>query len=188
MTGGDQKAVAATRPRSAGVAASVTTSVAPSPTPSPTPSQAQEGVSQALAPLVTAEPPTTLLDGNVLVALMVPSHIHHAAAEEWFSAFEGPFASCPITQGTLLRLLCQLGGYTLDQARQALGGLVHHPRHRFWPDAIGYGQILWTGVLGHRQVTDAYLAGLARHQAGRLATFDRGLAALHPDVAVILEA
>jgi len=27
-------------------------------------------------------------------------------------------------------------------------------------------------VLGHRQVTDAYLAGLARHQGGRLVSFE----------------
>jgi len=38
-------------------------------------------------------------------------------------------------------------------------------------------------VLGHRQVTDAYLAGLARAHRGRLPTMDRGLVAVHPDVA-----
>jgi uncharacterized protein len=43
-------------------------------------------------------------------------------------------------------------------------------------------------VLGHRQVTDAYLAALARHHHGKLATFDKGLAALHSDVAVALTA
>lgn len=30
-------------------------------------------------------------------------------------------------------------------------------------------------VVGHRQVTDAYLLGLAAHQRQRLATLDRGL-------------
>lgn len=42
------------------------------------------------------------------------------------------------------------------------------------------------GVIGHRQVADAYLAGLARARGGRLATFDAGLAALHPDVAELV--
>jgi len=46
--------------------------------------------------------------------------------------------------------------------------------------------INWRGVLGHRQVTDAYLAGLARKQKGRLATLDEGLAALHEDVAELI--
>jgi predicted nucleic acid-binding protein len=38
------------------------------------------------------------------------------------------------------------------------------------------------GVVGHRQVTDAYLAQLAREHDGRLATFDQGLAKLHHDI------
>ena len=42
--------------------------------------------------------------------------------------------------------------------------------------------------MGHRQVTDAYLAALARHHRGKLASFDRGLVALHTDVAVALDA
>jgi predicted nucleic acid-binding protein len=37
-------------------------------------------------------------------------------------------------------------------------------------------------VIGHRQVTDAYLAHLARSRTGRLATFDRGLAEMRDDV------
>jgi predicted nucleic acid-binding protein len=43
-----------------------------------------------------------------------------------------------------------------------------------------------SGVIGHRQVTDAYLAALARQRGGRLATFDAGLAQLHPDVAQLV--
>jgi predicted nucleic acid-binding protein len=42
------------------------------------------------------------------------------------------------------------------------------------------------GVIGHRQVTDAYLAQLARQHNARLATFDAGLAALHSDVADLI--
>lgn len=42
-------------------------------------------------------------------------------------------------------------------------------------------------MLGQAQVTDAYLAALARQHGGKLATFDRGLAALHSDVAVLIE-
>ena len=35
-------------------------------------------------------------------------------------------------------------------------------------------------------MTDAYLAELTRAHSGRLATFDRGLVALHPDVTVLV--
>jgi predicted nucleic acid-binding protein len=40
--------------------------------------------------------------------------------------------------------------------------------------------------MGHRQVTDAYLTQLARARDGRVATFDRGFAALHKDIAEIV--
>jgi hypothetical protein len=43
-------------------------------------------------------------------------------------------------------------------------------------------------VIGHRQVTDAYLAQLVRGRGGRLATFDHGLAKLHDDIAELLTA
>ena len=130
--------------------------------------------------------PTYLLDGNVLVALVSHSHVHHSAAEKGFAALAAPFATCPITQGTLIRLLMNLGALPADAAVSVLEQLISHPLHRFWPDALGYPGISWRGVLGHRQVTDAYLAALARHFEGRLVTFDAGLAALHPDVAVSL--
>lgn len=129
-----------------------------------------------------------LLDGNVLVALVSDTHVHHAAAQRWFASQRQPFATCPITQGTLVRLLMSLGDLRAEEAAQVLAGLTAHPRHRFWPDSIGYEQVAWTGVMGHRQVTDAYLAALARHHQGRLVTFDGGLSGLHPDVAVELSA
>ncbi len=127
---------------------------------------------------------TTLLDGNVLVALIDRSHVHHAAAVAWFGRLEGGFATCPITQGTLLRLLLRFGAVAdAGEAVAVLRAITGDPRHDFWADDLDYTAVGWGGVLGHRQVTDAYLAALARHRGGRLATFDRGLAALHPDIA-----
>lgn len=98
-----------------------------------------------------------------------------------------PFATCPITQGTLLRLLLRLGEVPPETAVEVLARLAARPRHRFWPDVLGYAEISWRGVLGHRQVTDAYLAALARHHGGKLVSFDRGLVALHTDVSVGLD-
>lgn len=125
---------------------------------------------------------TTLLDGSVLVALAGGSHVHHQAARHWFAALEGAFATCPITQGTLLRLALTSGA-TTREARAVLTGVVENERHEFWADDIGYLRVSLNGVVGHRQLTNAYLAGLARAHGGSLATFDRGLAALHSDVA-----
>jgi toxin-antitoxin system PIN domain toxin len=125
---------------------------------------------------------TTLLDGNVLVALTTPGHVHSEAAHRWWADLrDDTFATCPITQGTVLRLFLVRGG-TIDDGVRLIRQLSAHQRHEFWPDDIGYLHTNLSGVLGHRQVTDAYLAGLARHHRGRLATFDAGLAALHDDV------
>jgi uncharacterized protein len=130
-----------------------------------------------------------LLDGNVLVALADSVHVHHTAARSWFAGSELAFATCPITQGTLLRMLLRLGAAAdLQQAMEALAGFTGHPRHRFWADHLPYEQVLLRGVQSHGQITDAYLAALARHHGGRLATFDKGLAALHADVALRIEA
>lgn len=128
-----------------------------------------------------------LLDGNVLYALIDQAHVHHAPAQAWFAAVACEFATCPITQGTLLRLVVRLGGRSIEQALALLHAVTAHPRHHFWPDDLAYGAVRWHGVIGHRQVTDAYLAALARHHGGKLATFDQGLMALHPDVGVGLQ-
>jgi len=68
-----------------------------------------------------------------------------------------------------------------------LTGVVTHARHEFWSDDRPYDGSALRGVIGHRQVTDGYLAALARVRGGRLATFDRGLAVTHADVVYLLD-
>ena len=128
---------------------------------------------------------TTLLDANVLIAMSHPAHVHYSRARSWFNLATDPFASCPITQGSLLRHAMRMG----FDARSAMNGLeriTSHPRHDFWPDLIRFEDVRLRGVMGHGQVTDAYLAQLAREHGGSLATFDEGLAALHSDVAELI--
>lgn len=124
---------------------------------------------------------TVLLDANLLIALVVADHVHHDAAESWLADSTDRFASCPITQGSLMRLLIR-HGQPADAATTTVRGVWSHPRHDFWPDDVSYSDIQTTGIIGHRQVTDAYLAQLARARQGRLASFDQGLAELHRDV------
>lgn len=123
-----------------------------------------------------------LLDANVLVALVVADHVHHGAAEEWFAGIDDRFATCPITEGSLVRLLVR-EGQTAEASRAVVAGVSADPRHEFLPDRLSYREVSMTGVIGHRQVTDAYLAELARAHGARLATFDEGMATLHSDVA-----
>jgi uncharacterized protein len=129
---------------------------------------------------------TALLDANALIALMVSDHVHHEAADAWV-ATSGQLATCPITQGSLIRLLMR-EGQPAATGVAILTALMSDSRHEFWNDDVPYTDVRLTGVIGHRQVTDAYLAQLARQRRGRLATFDEGLAALHGDVAELIPA
>lgn len=128
---------------------------------------------------------TTLLDANVLIALVVDDHVHHRSAERWLAAVGSSFATCPMTQGSLVRLLLRQG-QTAATAKELVAAVARDTRHEFWPDDLSFTDVAFTGIIGHRQVTDAYLAQLSRSRNGRLATFDRGLAQLHSDVADLL--
>lgn len=128
---------------------------------------------------------TALLDANVLIALVVTEHVHHDAAAEWLSAFDAGFATCPITQGSLIRFLVR-AGRSAAAARDVVSAIEGVNRHEFWSDSVSFAEVEVGGVVGHRQITDAYLAQLARSRKGRLATLDSGLAHLHGDVAVLI--
>ena len=127
-----------------------------------------------------------LADGNVLVALTVVDHVHHDAAIGWFERTQPELATCPITEGTLLRFLVR-EGRSAPEAIAVLDAIRREDWHSFWTDALPYEAAHLAGVIGHRQVTDAYLVALARHNGGRVATLDRGLAALHGEHALLIE-
>jgi toxin-antitoxin system PIN domain toxin len=126
-----------------------------------------------------------LLDANVLIALATPEHDQHESARHWFANLSDSFTTCPITQGALMRYLVRRGS-TAGDAKGLLEGICQHARHLFWPDSLTYLDVRTVGLVGHGQVTDAYLAQLARHHRARLATFDHGLVALHSDVAELI--
>lgn len=126
-----------------------------------------------------------LLDANVLIALATPEHSLNARAAAWFRG--GPkFATCPMTQGALVRFHLRVGvGASAKSAKALLESISAMPRHEFWPADVSYAEMPARGIVGHRQVTDAYLALLARRRGGILATLDEALAALHSDTLLI---
>ncbi|MCL1839345.1 MAG: VapC toxin family PIN domain ribonuclease [Propionibacteriaceae bacterium] len=126
-----------------------------------------------------------LLDSNVLIALTVPNHVHHGITLAWFTALSPRYATCPITQGALVRFAIREGA-TAKDASCLVAGLSADPAHEFWEDNLRFDQVNLIGVIGHRQVTDSYLAALARWRGSQLATLDRGLAAQHSDVTVLI--
>lgn len=129
-----------------------------------------------------------LLEGNVLVALAVASHVLHRRALTWFERVERrAFATCAVTQGTLLRVaMAPAIGLSAPQAWAALRAVQGAPGFQFWEAGFSYAEVDCSGLVGGAQVTDAWLAELARRQGGKLATFDKGLALLHPDVAELI--
>jgi toxin-antitoxin system PIN domain toxin len=126
---------------------------------------------------------TYLLDVNVLIALVDPAHVQHEPAHEWFERTgHRSWATCPITENGLLRILGHprypnSPGSPSDVA-QILIGLRELPGHVFWPDDISpidIRHIDTTRLLVHEQITDSYLLALACAHDGQLATLDRRL-------------
>ena len=121
--------------------------------------------------------------GNVLIALAWPQHVHHQAAHRWFTKTGGKsWATCAIKQLAFVRISSNpaivADAVSPTEASRVLLAITRVFGHRFWSDAVALHQIEEMhslAIVGHRQVTDAYLVGLARHHKGRLATFDRGL-------------
>ena len=131
---------------------------------------------------------TWLLDGNVLVALVIDSHVHHDRAHGWFATLKRDrFATCPLTEGTLLRVhMRSAADHSAGAAWRALRTVADQPRHVWWDGRVSFLSVPHRHLQGGAQVTDAWLAELARQQGGRLATLDSGLTALHADVAILL--
>ncbi len=127
-----------------------------------------------------------LLDANALIALGWPAHEHHERTLNWFKkhARQG-WATCAFTQAAFVRIIAQpsFSGHAISVSE--LGELVlrntAHPKHRLLTLDFGFEQVMGCctgGLLGHRQITDAYLLTLAvRHQA-KLVTFDSGIGQL----------
>ncbi len=66
-------------------------------------------------------------------------------------------------------------------ALEVLSGSLQHPAHHFWTEDIGVNEAFahfGRRLLGHQQITDAYLLGLAIQKKGRLATLDASLSSL----------
>lgn len=121
-----------------------------------------------------------LLDVNVLIALLDGGHAMHLRATQWLTRqAQYGWASCPLTQNGVVRIMSQPGYPTPRAAAlvaQRLALACTAPEHLFWAadvSLLSVGLIDWSRLLGHRQVTDAYLLALAVRQQGRLATFDQ---------------
>ena len=84
--------------------------------------------------------------------------------KNWFVGMTANFATCPITQGSLMRLLIR-EGQSAAAAGTILNGTAANPRHEFWADDIPYTDVPTQGVVGHRQVAADVESGRAHDRS-----------------------
>jgi uncharacterized protein len=123
-----------------------------------------------------------LLDVNVLLAIAWPNHQFHASAIAALSS-RHRWATCALTQLGFIRLSSNPAAIPAAKSPQEAAGLLARlaadslhtyldslpaPASEDWRDAF-------RKLLGHQQVTDAYLLRLAAVHNAVLVTFDRRL-------------
>ncbi len=127
-----------------------------------------------------------LLDTNVLIALLWPSHTSHELVLAWFGRHRGKgWASCPLTEAAFVRIVSNPAfsrdAVTPREAAGLLAANIAADDHVFWPIDLGIESVLdatGTRLVGHQQVTDSYLLALSIKSGGRLATLDAGVVEL----------
>lgn len=125
-----------------------------------------------------------LLDINVLIALLDQDHTFHARAHAWWRKEQPPWASCPITENGVVRIMASPSysrgrQFTVSELVNLLQTFTARTQHTFWSDSVSildatrfdHGRILLS-----KTVTDIYLLSLAVEKSGRLVTFDQGIA------------
>lgn len=127
--------------------------------------------------------PRYLLDLNSLVALADPDHERHKAMQGWFrSSGKSDWGVCPLTETGFVRVTTnpayRPASRSIAQATAILADFAASPGYCYWPITESWPALtapFSSRLLGHQQVTDAYLLGLAVKQAGVLVTFNRGI-------------
>ncbi|MBS1178350.1 MAG: hypothetical protein H6R06_2762 [Proteobacteria bacterium] len=124
-----------------------------------------------------------LLDVNALIALGWSAHHHHDTMVAWFNRqAQAGWATCAFTQAGFVRVLSQPAvsgtASTVVELTRSLERNLAHPQHRLLALDFDFAEVLARcsgGVVGHRQVSDAYLLTAAMRAGMKLLTFDSGV-------------
>ena len=127
-----------------------------------------------------------LLDANALIALGWPTHEHHPRMVSWFRQHaRAGWASTAFTQSAFIRIVSQPAfagrSIAISEVAELLLRNTAHPKHRLVALDFDFAEVLGActgGILGHRQVTDAWLLTAAIRNGMKLVTFDAGIAQL----------
>ncbi len=127
-----------------------------------------------------------LLDANALIALCWPQHIHHKSIQKWFGrhAAQG-WSTCALTQAAFVRISLQpafaLRSTGLDEVAELLAEVTSHATHSVVSLVDTFDAVVNAcsgGIVGHRQITDAWLLTTAIANRVKLVTFDHGISSL----------
>lgn len=128
-----------------------------------------------------------LLDANALIALLWPPHNHHEAALRWFrrEVLDVPGAiwcTCPFTQAAFVRVVAQPAFHeptiSVGEATALLSHNTTLRQHRYLATELQWIDVMkhcTGGVIGHRQITDAWLVTIAHEAGAKLVSFDQRL-------------
>jgi uncharacterized protein len=122
-----------------------------------------------------------LLDINVLIALMDPDHAFHERAHVWWALRSQAWASCPLTENGVIRIMSSSAysagaQFTVADMAARLVQFTEQTDHQFWVDSLSFREgrhFEHQRILSSRHLTDLYLLALAVEREGRLVTFDR---------------
>ena len=127
----------------------------------------------------------SLLDVNVLIALLDENHVHHAAAAVWLdNHIASGWASCPITQNGCVRILSQPSypnALGVSEAIDLMRKATSTPHHQFVADDASILDAMLVDsarLLSPRQITDVYLLALAVAHGMRFVTLDRSVSSV----------
>lgn len=121
-----------------------------------------------------------LLDVNVWVALFDDAHVHNALALAFMQRPKLKIATCPIVENGVIRVLnmpsySKFGAVGFEAVRNKLREVCQSFNHEFWPDDVSLrtdNTLNWPRILGHNQITDAYLLALCVARQACLVTLD----------------
>ncbi len=125
--------------------------------------------------------PEFLPDVNVFYALSSKDHIHHSVVKAWFYASPKlQWAICPFTEAGYIRNATapRPGQLDMSEATMILKKLTLHPGYHYMPITEDWHTLcgpFFKRLYGTKQVTDAYLLGLAVRNALKLVTLDKGI-------------
>ena len=128
-----------------------------------------------------SESPRYLFDVNVMVALVTVDHVHHPVVKNWFyAAPDRAWSLCAFTEAGFLRNATapRSGQISMSEATAILTQLATHPGYRYQPIEHDWQTLcapFMARLHGTKQVTDAYLLGLAVQAGLILVTMDRAL-------------